>query len=391
MKSIYSYIKKIKPTFQPGGKLSMFQSTFEAFESFLYVSDKVTRTGAHIRDGIDLKRTMITVIFAMVPAMLFGMWNVGFQYHRLMGMDAGFWMNFWFGLEKVLPIIVVSYVSGLAVEFIFAQFRGHEVNEGFLVTGLLIPLVLPVTIPLWIVAVGTIFSVIFVKEAFGGTGMNVFNPALMARAFIFFAYPAKISGDLVWVWGAQGGGRALDGFSGATPLSAPAVGDISQIPSWYDLFFGFIPGSIGETSKLAILLGALLLVFTGIASLRIMLSTLAGGVVMTLIFNAIGANAYMTIDPITQLLMGGFLFGTVFMATDPVTGSQTPTGKIIYGFLIGMFAIMIRVFNPAYPEGMMLAILLMNLFAPLIDHMVVQRNIKRRLKRGLNANILIKP
>ncbi len=390
MKSIYTYLEKIKPKFQPGGKFSMLQSTFEAFESFMYVSNKVTRTGAHIRDGIDLKRTMITVIFALVPALLFGMWNVGFQHYRLAGIEADLWMNFWFGLQKVLPIIVVSYVSGLSVEFIFAQFRGHEVNEGFLVTGLLIPLLLPVTIPLWIVAVGTIFSVIFVKEAFGGTGMNIFNPALMARAFIFFAYPAKISGDMVWAWGAGNATNSVDGFSGATPLSAPAIGDISQIPSLYDLFFGFVPGSIGETSKLAILLGAALLLFTGIASLRIMLSTLAGGVVMTLIFNAIGANAYMTIDPLTQILMGGFLFGTVFMATDPVTGSQTPTGKIIYGFLIGMFAIMIRVFNPAYPEGMMLAILLMNLFAPLIDHIVVQQNIRRRLKRSLKVSVITK-
>lgn len=390
MKSLRNYIDRIKPKFQPGGKFSRLHSTFNAFETFLYVPDKVTGKGAHIRDQMDLKRTMVTVILALLPALIFGMWNVGYQYHRMTGAESTILQNFWFGFLKVLPIIIVSYVSGLAVEFIFAQFRGHEVNEGFLVTGLLIPMILPVTIPLWIVAVATIFSVIFVKEAFGGTGMNVFNPALMARAFIFFAYPAKITGDLVWVHGYGENAVVTDGFSGATPLSGPAMDNISNIPSLSDLFFGFIPGSIGETSKLAILLGALLLVVTGVGSLRIMVSTLLGGITMSLIFNAIGANAYMTVDPLTQVLMGGFMFGMVFMATDPVTGSQTPTGKIIYGFLIGMFAIMIRVFNPAYPEGMMLAILLMNLFAPLIDHLVVQQNIKRRLKRAVKSSVTTK-
>jgi len=390
MNSFRKKIDKIKPNFQKGGKYEKFQSTFDAFETFLFVPNKVTNKGAHIRDAVDLKRTMSIVILAMMPALLFGMWNVGYQYCLLNGLHASLLQNFWFGFQKVIPIIAVSYISGLAVEFIFAQYRHHEVNEGFLVTGMLIPLILPVTIPLWIVAVSTAFSVLFVKEAFGGTGMNIFNPALMMRAFVFFAYPAKITGDLVWVWSNSAKTQVVDSITGATPLSYAASDNISNIPSLQDLFFGFIPGSIGETSKLAILLGALLLIITGVASLRIMLATITGGVVMSLIFNAIGANLYMTIDPLTQIMMGGFLFGAVFMATDPVTGSQTPSGKLVYGFLIGLFAIMIRVFNPAYPEGMMLAILLMNMLAPLIDHVVVRNNIRKRLKRGANSSVLPK-
>ena len=386
MIGLRNLLNKLKPNFQKGGKLEKFHSTFEAFETFLFVPEKVTAKGAHVRDAVDLKRTMIVVVFAMVPALLFGMWNTGYQYFLSIGQPSGFLENFWFGFQKVIPIVAVSYISGLTVEFIFAQYRKHEVNEGFLVSGLLIPLVLPVTIPLWIVAVSTAFSVLFVKEAFGGTGMNIFNPALMARAFIFFAYPSKISGDLVWTW-SSASHKTVDGFSGATPLSYAASENLDKIPSLYDLFFGFIPGSIGETSKLAILIGAFILIIAGVASIRIMLSTIAGGVVMTLIFNAIGANAYMNIDPLTQILMGGFLFGAVYMATDPVTGSQTPNGKIIYGFLIGLFAILIRVFNPAYPEGMMLAILLMNMFVPIIDHIIVQSNIKRRLKRTVKSKV----
>jgi len=387
--SLRGYIDKIKPKFQPGGKFASLHSTFDAFEAFLFVSNKVTTKGAHIRDAVDLKRTMSVVILSLMPALLFGMWNVGYQHYLIIGEKSNLLMNFWFGLQKVVPIIAVSYISGLAVEFIFAQYRKHEVNEGFLVTGILIPLIMPVTIPLWIVAVSTAISVLFVKEAFGGTGMNVFNPALMTRAIIFFAYPAKITGDLVWVLGA-GGDKAVDSITGATALTYAASDNIAKIPSLYDLFFGFIPGSIGETSKFAILIGALILAITGIGSLRIMLSTILGGVVMTLIFNAVGANSYMTIGPLTQLLMGGFMFGAVFMATDPVTGAQTPTGKIVYGFLIGLFAIMIRVFNPAYPEGMMLAILLMNMFAPLIDHIVVRANIRRRLKRSVKPSVITK-
>jgi len=289
MNSFRKKIDKIKPNFQKGGKYEKFQSTFDAFETFLFVPNKVTNKGAHIRDAVDLKRTMSIVILAMMPALLFGMWNVGYQYCLLNGLHASLLQNFWFGFQKVIPIIAVSYISGLAVEFIFAQYRHHEVNEGFLVTGMLIPLILPVTIPLWIVAVSTAFSVLFVKEAFGGTGMNIFNPALMMRAFVFFAYPAKITGDLVWVWSNSAKTQVVDSITGATPLSYAASDNISNIPSLQDLFFGFIPGSIGETSKLAILLGALLLIITGVASLRIMLATITGGVVMSLIFNAIGA------------------------------------------------------------------------------------------------------
>ncbi|MCK9613156.1 MAG: NADH:ubiquinone reductase (Na(+)-transporting) subunit B [Bacteroidales bacterium] len=381
MKGLRKYIDKIKPKFEKGGKFEKLGSTFGAFETFLFVPKEVTHTGSHIRDAADLKRTMIAVVIALMPALLFGMWNIGYQFHKAIGTQVSIFADFWFGLQAVLPIIVVSYVTGLAIEFIFAQIRHHEVNEGFLVTGMLIPMIMPVGIPLWIVAVGTAFSVIFVKEVFGGTGMNIFNPALMARAFIFFAYPAKISGDSVWVYGLANGVKPVDGITGATPLSSAALDNIDNIPSMFDLFFGFIPGSVGETSKFAILLGAAILIITGVGSLRIMLSTIAGGVFMSLIFNLIGANHYMEIDPLTQIMMGGFMFGMVFMATDPVTGSQTPTGKIIYGFLIGVFAILIRVFNPAYPEGMMLAILLMNTFAPLIDHIIVRQNTRKRLKR----------
>jgi len=381
MKAVRKYLDKVKPQFQKGGRFEKFHSTFDAFETFLFVPDTVTIKGSHIRDPLDMKRTMSVVIIALMPALLFGMWNVGYQYHLSVGSEAGIWENFWFGFLKVLPIIIVSYVSGLGVEFIFAQYRGHEVNEGFLVSGMLIPMIVPVNIPLWMVAVATIFAVTIGKEAFGGTGMNIFNPALLTRAFLFFAYPAQITGDLVWISGLTENAQVVDGFSGATPLSNAALGMFDKIPPLNDLFFGFIPGSIGETSKLAILIGALILLATGIGSWRIMLSTLIGGIFMTLIFNAVGANEYMKIDALTQIMLGGFLFGAVFMATDPVTASQTNRGKWIYGFLTGIFAIMIRVFNPAYPEGMMLAILLMNTFAPLIDYYVIEANIKKRLKR----------
>lgn len=381
MKAVRKYLDKVKPQFEKGGRFEKFHSTFDAFETFLFVPNTVTIKGSHIRDPIDMKRTMSVVIIALMPALLFGMWNVGYQYHLSMGTEAGIFENFWFGFLKILPIIIVSYVSGLGVEFIFAQYRGHEVNEGFLVSGMLIPMIVPVNIPLWMVAVATIFAVTIGKEAFGGTGMNIFNPALLTRAFLFFAYPAQITGDLVWVSGLTGNAEVVDAFSGATPLSNAALGMFDKIPPLSDLFFGIIPGSIGETSKMAILIGAFILLVTGIGSWRIMLSTLLGGIVMTLIFNAVGANEYMKIDALTQIMLGGFLFGAVFMATDPVTASQTNRGKWIYGFLIGMLAIVIRVFNPAYPEGMMLAILLMNTFAPLIDYYVVQANIKKRLKR----------
>ena len=381
MKSIRKYIDKIKPQFEKGGKFEKLHSTFDAFETFLFVPDKVTFKGSHIRDAMDMKRTMTAMIIAMMPALLFGMWNVGYQYHLAIGEQVSILHNFWFGFLKVLPIIIVSYVSGLAVEFIFAQYRGHEVNEGFLVTGMLIPLIVPVTIPLWMLAVATAFSVTIGKEAFGGTGMNIFNPALLTRAFLFFAYPANLTGAKVWVSGLPNGLDTVDGFSGETPLGQAALGFYDKIPPLQDMIIGIIPGSIGETSKIAIIIGAIILLITGIGSWRIMFSTIAGGVVMTLIFNLVAANEYMKIDPLTQVMMGGFLFGAVFMATDPVTSAQTNRGKWIYGLLVGIFAIMIRVFNPAYPEGMMLAILLMNTFAPLIDYYVIQGHISKRMKR----------
>lgn len=381
MKGIRNFLDKIKPSFQKGGKFYFLHSTFDAFETFLFVPNKTTQKGAHIRDSIDLKRTMSIVILALIPALLFGMYNVGYQYFKAIGQDAGFGQMFWFGFLKVMPIVIVSYVSGLTVEFIFAQVRHHEVNEGFLVSGMLISLIMPINIPLWMVSVATIFAVIFGKEVFGGTGMNVFNPALLTRAFIFFAYPKHISGDLPWTYGLTQSIQTVDGFSGATPLANAASHTIDKIPDNWTLFIGLIPGSIGETSKAAILLGALILLVTGIANWRIMLSVIVGGLFMSGIFNIFAVNSFMEISPITQLLMGGFLFGAVFMATDPVTAAQTNKGKYIFGFLVGVFAILIRVFNPAYPEGMMLAILLMNAFAPLIDHYVIQANIKRRMKR----------
>lgn len=384
MKALRHFLDKIKPQFEKGGKFEKFHSTFDAFETFLFVPDKVTFSGSHIRDGNDLKRTMVTVIIALIPALLFGMWNVGYHHHLMLGESATIFQNFWFGFLKVLPIIIVSYGVGLGIEFIFAQIKGHEVNEGFLVSGMLIPLVMPADVPLWMVAVSTAFAVIFGKEVFGGTGMNIFNPALLTRAFLFFAYPAYISGDKVWVAGLSETSTVPDGFSGATPLSYAAQDHVAKITEHWslsDLFFGFLPGSIGETSKFAILLGAIYLIITGVGSWRIMLSVILGGVSMSLIFNAIGLNDYMKVSALQQLLMGGFMFGAVFMATDPVTASQTNRGKWIYGFLVGMFGIMIRVFNPAYPEGMMLAILLMNAFAPLIDYYVIQANINKRLKR----------
>jgi len=381
MKAIRKLLDNIKPQFQKGGRFEKLHSTYDAFETFLFVPDKVTFKGSHIRDALDMKRTMITVVVAMMPALLFGMWNTGYQHFLSIGHAAGFWETFFYGFLRVVPIIAVSYISGLAIEFAFAQARGHEVNEGFLVSGMLIPLVMPVDIPLWMVAVATAFAVVLGKEAFGGTGMNIFNPALLARAFIFFAYPADITGDMVWVAGLGGAQNIADGFSGATPLAHAAAYHIDKIPSLKDLFLGFVPGSIGETSKLAILMGAFVLIVTRIGSWKIMLSGLIGGLTMSVIFNLVGANPYMGIPPLTQLLMGSFLFGMVFMATDPVSAAQTEKGKYIYGFLAGFFSIMIRVFNPAYPEGTMLAILLMNTFAPLIDHYVVQANIRRRLKR----------
>jgi len=379
MKALNNFLDKIRPNFQKGGKYQYLHSTFDAFDTFLFVPGHVTQKGSHIRDGIDLKRTMFTVVIAVMPALLFGMWNVGYQHFLNLGETASFWETFFYGLLKVLPLVIVSYVAGLGIEFIFAQLRGHDVNEGFLVSGILIPLIVPVSTPLWMVAVATIFAVIIGKEVFGGTGMNMVNPAILARAFLFFAYPSNMSGDKVWIAG------QVDGTSGATPLghllTATEKADLNAIPSVLESFLGTIPGSVGETSTLAILIGGMILLLTGVASWRVMVSVFAGGFLMGSLFNAIGANVYMTLPAVYHLVLGGFAFGAVFMATDPVTAAQTNTGKYIYGFLIGLMAVLIRVVNPAYPEGMMLAILLLNVFAPLIDHFVVAANIKRRKKR----------
>ncbi|MCT4637632.1 MAG: NADH:ubiquinone reductase (Na(+)-transporting) subunit B [Bacteroidales bacterium] len=381
MKALKKFMDNIKPHFEEGGKLGKFKSVYEGFDTFLFVPDKVTNIGSHIRDAVDLKRTMSIVVLALVPALLFGMYNVGYQYFLSIGQEAGFWDMFLHGLVRVLPLVIVSYVVGLGIEFAFAQIRKHEINEGFLVSGMLIPLIIPVDTPLWMVAVATAFAVIIGKEVFGGTGMNIWNPALITRAFLFFAYPSKMSGDFVWVSGLSSGEGVVDTFSGATPL-AKAISQGTDAYSVWDSFVGLIPGSIGETSTIAIILGAIILLYTGIASWKIMLSTVVGGLVMGWIFQLFAVNPFMSIPAWHHLILGGFAFGAVFMATDPVSGAQTERGKWIYGFLIGFFAVMIRVFNPAYPEGMMLAILLMNTFAPLIDHYVVQGSISRRLKRA---------
>lgn len=395
MKPLRSLLDKIKPNFQKGGKFPFLHSVFDGFETFLFVPNHTTLSGSHIRDNIDLKRTMAVVVTALIPALLFGMFNVGIQHYlaqpefsehtwRTLIPVLGFWKIFIYGFFKVLPLVIVTYVSGLAVEFIFAQYRGHSINEGFLVTGMLIPLIVPADIPLWMLSLATIFSVIFGKEVFGGTGMNIVNPALLARAFLFFAYPAHISGDKVWI------AEKPEAFSGATPLSLTASGNFESLPSTMDMLLGFIPGSVGETSVIAILIGAIILLVTGIGSLKIMISTVAGGLFMASIFNLAGLNPYMGLPAYIHLIIGGFAFGTIFMATDPVTASQTPLGKIIYGFLIGVLTILIRVVNPAYPEGMMLAILLMNVLAPLIDHYIVQFHIRKRINRAkkLKANFV---
>ena len=375
MKALRKFLDKQKPQFEEGGKFAKFQSMFDAMETLLFVPNKVTTSGAHIRDAVDMKRTMIVVFIALMPALIFGMWNIGYQHFLSYGENPGNWEMFWYGFLKMLPILIVSYAVGLGLEILFAQIRHHEVNEGYFVTGLLIPMIVPPEIPLWQLALAVAFAVIFGKEVFGGTGMNVLNPALLARAFLFFAYPASISGDKVWI------ADKADAFSGATPLGHAMIGHFDKIPSVYNMFMGFIPGSVGETSVLMILIGALFLIITGIGNWRIMLSVFVGGYVMGLLFNLWGANEYMEIPAYYHLIMGGFAFGAVFMATDPVTAAQTKKGMYYYGFFIGLIAVLIRVFNPAYPEGVMLAILLMNVFAPLIDHMVVESNIKRRLKR----------
>ncbi len=410
MKALHNFLEnKVKPNFTEGGKLERFWVVYDALETFAFTPGHATSKGTHIRDSIDLKRTMFLVILAMVPALLFGMWNVGHHYYLSLGevssadpLTAMMLDKFLIGLEKTLPLIVVSYGVGLGIEFIFAGIRKHSINEGFLVSGMLIPLIMPVDVPLWMVAVATAFAVIIGKEVFGGTGMNILNVALTARAFLFFAYPKQMAGD-IWIHGSTTAaqGSLADGYTGATalgnlantvgkPLDAEGVGvvmsqfDAGGLYSLQNAFFGLIPGCIGETSALAVLLGAGILIWTGIGSWRIMLSFLIGGLAMGAIFNAFGANAYMTLPPVHQVVLGGFMFGMVFMATDPVTAAQTNMGKIIYGFFGGFFSIMIRVFNPAYPEGVMLAILFMNVMAPMIDHYVIQANVKRRMKRASN-------
>lgn len=388
MKIFKNLLESVKPHFEEGGKLEKLYPVYDGFATFLFVPGHATHSGAHIRDGIDLKRTMITVVMALVPALLFGMWNVGYFHYNALGETVTFWDQFLFGAIKVLPIVIVSYVVGLSIEFAFCVIKKHQINEGFLVSGMLIPLIMPVDIPLWMVAVSTAFAVVIGKEVFGGTGMNILNPALTARAFAFFAYPTYMSGDKVWINTATEAGQAVvDGHSGATALGELAVtGTTSYSPM--EMFIGTIPGSIGETSVIAILIGAAILLYTGIGSWRIMLSGLLGATVMGLIFNAVAPyaispeqQAFMAVPFWQQLIMGGFAFGLVFMATDPVSAAQTTRGKWIYGFLVGILCIMIRVFNPAYPEGVMMAILFMNVMAPLVDHYVIQGNIKKRKKR----------
>lgn len=385
MKLFKNLLESVKPHFEKGGKLEKMYPAYDAFETFLFVPNHTAKKGSHIRDAIDLKRTMFMVIIALIPCLLFGMWNVGHQYYLATGEEALFFDKFMLGFWKFLPLIIVSYVVGLTVEFAFAVYRGHQVNEGYLVTGLLIPLTMPIDVPLWMLAVSVVFAVVIGKEVFGGTGMNILNPALTARAFLFFAYPSWMSGDKVWVHGA-----AVDGHSGATIL-----GDLASSTPWsslnwsqMDMFIGTIPGSVGETSLLAILIGAAFLMISGVGSTRIIISTFIGGFFMASMFNWLAPMfletklfSLMETPALLHLTIGSFAFGAVFMATDPVTAAQTNRGKIVYGFLIGVFAIVIRVFNPAYPEGMMLAVLLMNVFAPLVDHYVIEANVKRRLKR----------
>ena len=371
------FIDKIKPNFEEGGKLYCFHSFFDAMETFFYVPNKVTINGSHVRDAVDMKRNMIYVLIALIPCFLFGTWNIGYQHFLSHGEVATLWQNFGYGLMKILPLYIVSYVVGLGIEIIFAQVRKEEVNEGFFVTGFLIPLIMPADVPLWMLAIAVAFAVIIGKEVFGGSGMNIVNPALLARAFMFFSYPSKMSGDGIWI--AEKG----DAISGATPLGTLLNGGgVEQLPSVMDMFIGTIPGSVGETSKIAILLGALFLIVTGVASLRIILSTFVGAAALGLLFTAIGVSE---VPFYYHFLMGGFMFGAIFMATDPVTAAQTNCGKIIYGFLIGAMAVLIRVANPGYPEGMMLAILLLNVFAPLIDYCVVAMNISKRKKRWAKA------
>lgn len=370
--------------FERGGKLGFLHSSVDAFDTFLRVPGTVTSKGAHVRDAVDLKRIMIIVVVALIPAALFGMWNVGYQHCLATGETWGLFQNFWYGFLKVLPLYIVAYVVGLGIEFASAQIRNEEVNEGYLVSGMLIPLIVPVDVPLWTLAIAVAFAVLFGKEVFGGTGMNFLNPALLCRAFLFFAYPSKMSGSSVWV-SLKNGESLIDGATGATPLSFASEGldamnnaGVQYGMSAWDMLAGLVPGSVGETSVIAILIGAVILLWTGVASWKIMVSSVAGALFVGWLGNFFGAT---TVPAYYQLIMGGFAFGTVFMATDPVTSAQTECGKWIYGFLIGALCVIVRLFNPGYAEGMMLAILLMNTFAPLIDHYVTDAAISRRAKK----------
>lgn len=382
MRFLRNYLNTIKPNFEKGGRLSSLRSVFDGFETFLFVPNTTAKSGVSIHDSIDSKRIMTMVVIALMPAMLFGMYNVGYQNYLAAGTlaSASFFEVMAFGFLAVLPKILVSYIVGLSIEFAWAQWKGEEIQEGFLVSGILIPLIIPVNCPLWILAVAVAFAVVFAKEIFGGTGMNIFNVALVTRAFLFFSYPTEMSGDAVWVANESifGLGNDLpDGFTCATPLALVGQTGEAGYPL-YDIITGFIPGSIGETSVIAIAIGAIILLWTGIASWKIMGSVFVGGALTALLFSVLGSTPIVWYE---HLLLGGFAFGAVFMATDPVTAARTETGKYYYGFLIGCVAVVVRVMNPGYPEGMMLAILLMNMFAPLIDHCVVQANISRRMKR----------
>lgn len=396
MNALRKKLNSIKPSFESGGKFSALGSVFEGFETFLFVPNATSKNGVHVHDSLDSKRIMIMVCIALVPALLFGMYNVGYQHYLAIGAQAGFMTLFLYGLLAVLPKIIVSYVVGLGIEFAIAQKKHEEIQEGFLVSGLLIPMIVPVDTPLWMIAVATAMAVIFAKEVFGGTGYNVFNVALVTRAILFFSYPAAMSGDAVWVRtaaiGSLGVGQVADAYSGATPLGQIATAGtqmpqvhnvIGQPSTLLDAFWGLIPGSIGETSTFCILLGAILLIWTGVASWKIMVSGVLGATFMALVFNAFGTTAAMQVTPLMHMAYGGFAFGLVFMATDPVTSARTEKGKWIYGFFVGLMAIFIRVLNPGYPEGMMLAILFMNAFAPMIDYFVVDANVRKRLKRAI--------
>ena len=370
--------------FEKGGKLHWLHSTVDAFETFLHVPGTVTLKGTHVRDAVDIKRIMIIAVIAAVPAAIFGMWNVGWQHALATGISANVWQAFWYGFWKVLPLYLVSYIVGLGIEFASSQIRGEEVNEGYLVTGFFIPLIVPVDVPLWMLALAVAFAVIFGKEVFGGTGMNIVNIAILARAFLFFSYPSDMSGSGNWIHvGANE--TTVDGFTGATPLAIAGDGfdartnaGVQYGTDFWTMFWGGIPGSVGETSVIAILLGAILLIWTGVASWKIMLSSVAGALLVGCLANLCGAS---DLPFYYHLVMGGFAFGTVFMATDPVTSAQTEAGKWIYGFLVGALCVIIRVFNPGYAEGMMLAIFLGNIFAPLIDHIVVSCHINARNKK----------